>query len=94
MTATDFSIRIAGDDLVFSAAHLITLQGGVCERLHGHSYRVTAEACGPPNDCGYLVDFVVVRDALKAIIAELDHRVLLPTQDPALRVSSNRGEIR
>ena len=44
---SDFHIRIADDDLVFCAAHFITLEGGGCERLHGHTYRVAAEVHGP-----------------------------------------------
>jgi 6-pyruvoyltetrahydropterin/6-carboxytetrahydropterin synthase len=93
MSMSDYHVRIANDDLVFCAAHFITLEGGGCERLHGHSYLVAAEIYGPLNDCGYVVDFLVVRDALKSIIAELDHRVLLPAQHPAIRLSSQHGEV-
>ena len=42
-----FHVRVAGDELVFSAGHFITLQSGSCERLHGHSYRVAAEIWRP-----------------------------------------------
>jgi 6-pyruvoyltetrahydropterin/6-carboxytetrahydropterin synthase len=89
----EFHDRIANDDLVFSAAHFITLEGGACERLHGHTYRVAADVYGPLNDYRYVVDFLVVREALKEIVAELDHRVLLPTQHPAIRVSPQSGEV-
>lgn len=88
-----FHIRIANDDLVFSAGHFITLAGGTCERLHGHTYRVAAEVYGPLNADQYVADFVAVAGALKAILAELDHRMLLPTQHPAIRVASRAGEI-
>ena len=47
MNMSDFHVRIADDDLVFSAAHFITLEGGACERLHGHTYRVAAEVYRP-----------------------------------------------
>jgi 6-pyruvoyltetrahydropterin/6-carboxytetrahydropterin synthase len=89
----EFHVRVAGDDLVFCAGHFITLPGGVCERLHGHSYRVAAEVYGPLDDSGCVVDFVAVRDALKAIFAELDHRMLLPTGHPAVRVDLRAGEV-
>ena len=56
-----FHIRLAGDDLVFSAGHFITLADGQCERLHGHTYRVTAEIHGPLGVEHYVVDFVAVR---------------------------------
>jgi len=44
-----FHIRIAGDELVFDAAHFITAADG-CEHLHGHSYRVAIEVSGPLDE--------------------------------------------
>ena len=88
-----FHIRIANDDLVFSAAHFITLSGGQCEPLHGHTYRVAAEVDGPLDENQYVVDFIAVRDSLRSIVAQLDHRVLLPTEHSAIRVSSGTGEV-
>ena len=49
----NFHVRIANDDLVFSAGHFITLGGGRCERLHGHTYRVAAEVSGPAHCSTY-----------------------------------------
>ena len=40
---SNFIIRIAGDDLLFSASHFITFEGGGCEALHGHDFHVAAE---------------------------------------------------
>jgi 6-pyruvoyltetrahydropterin/6-carboxytetrahydropterin synthase len=88
-----FHIRIANDDLVFSAGHFITLEGGECERLHGHTYHVAAEVHGPVGENQYVIDFVAVGNALKAIVAELDHRVLLPTRHPAIHVSTRAGQV-
>jgi 6-pyruvoyltetrahydropterin/6-carboxytetrahydropterin synthase len=88
-----FHIRLAGDDLIFSAGHFITLAGGGCERLHGHTYRVAAEIHGPLGDEQYVVDFLAVGNALKGIVAELDHRMLLPMRHPAICVSAAAGEV-
>jgi 6-pyruvoyltetrahydropterin/6-carboxytetrahydropterin synthase len=88
-----FSIRVASDDLVFSAGHFITLDNGECERMHGHSYRVTAELHGPLDECQYVIDFIAVRDILKGILAELDHRVLLPDRNPTIHVASRTNEV-
>ena len=89
----DFHVRIANDDLVFSAAHFITWGPAACERLHGHSYRVAAEVSGPLDEHQCVVDFAAVRGALEEIIAELDHRVLLPAEHAALRVSAGAEEV-
>ncbi len=88
-----FHVRISKDDLVFSAGHFITLEGDTCERLHGHNYRVAAEVHGPLDENHYVVDFLALRDALREIIGQLDHRVLLPTDHPSIRVTKGKEEI-
>jgi 6-pyruvoyltetrahydropterin/6-carboxytetrahydropterin synthase len=87
-----YRVRIANDDLVFSAGHFITLDDGACERLHGHNYRVAAEVHGPLGKSHYVVDFIALRDTLRAILDELDHRVLLPTEHPEIRVAADECE--
>jgi len=89
----NYSIRVANDNLTFSAGHFVTLEDGCCERLHGHSYRVAAEISGPLNENQYVVDFVAVREVLKTVLSELDHRVLLPGQHPAICVSAGPKEV-
>ena len=88
-----FCVRIAQNDLVFSAGHFITFEGGQCERLHGHNYRVAVEVYGPLDENHYVVDFVGLRDTLRAIVAELDHRMLLPMEHPHLRVNAVGDEV-
>jgi len=81
-----YHVRVTKDYLVFSAAHFITYGGDICERLHGHNYRVTAEVHGPLDKNHYVVDFIVVRDALQRIVQTWDHHMLLPTKHPEIRV--------
>ena len=88
-----FHVRISKNDLVFSAGHFITLEGDRCERLHGHNYRVAAEVHGPLDENHYVIDFLALRDTLRTIISQLDHRVLLPTEHPAIRITADRQEV-
>ena len=88
-----FSIRLDKEYHVFSAAHFITFNGNVCERLHGHNYRVLAEVEGPLDENAYVIDFIAVRDELKLIVDELDHRVLLPTGHPLIKVVADDREV-
>ena len=81
-----YHVRVTKDYLVFSAAHFITYGGDICERLHGHNYRVTAEVQGPLDENHYVVDFIVVREALQRIVQTWDHHMLLPTKHPEIRV--------
>src|SRR5438874_13634331 len=88
-----YSVRLEKEHHVFSAAHFITYSGDVCERLHGHNYRVAVEVEGPLDENQYVIDFIALRDELKAITDELDHRVLLPTSHPLIRVTAGDREI-
>jgi 6-pyruvoyltetrahydropterin/6-carboxytetrahydropterin synthase len=88
-----YHVRIDKEYLVFSAAHFITFAGDICERLHGHNYRLAAEVAGPLDENHYVVDFIALRDSLKSIVDELDHYVLLPTEHPLIRVAAGEREV-
>lgn len=87
-----FRVRVTKDHLVFSAAHFVTI-GDYCERLHGHNWRVAAEVAGPLDANTFVVDFIALRDELQGIVADLDHRMLVPTQHPRLQVVCTDREV-
>jgi 6-pyruvoyltetrahydropterin/6-carboxytetrahydropterin synthase len=78
--ATRYKVRVSKDYLVFCSGHFITYAGGLCERLHGHNYRVAVEVEDELDQNHYVFDFVALKDRTRAIVNELDHRMLLPTQ--------------
>jgi len=86
-------IRIAGDQLVFSAGHFITLADGVCESVHGHDYRVIVKLWGAPGPHGFLVDYVALEKVVQAILTEWDHKLLLPTEHPEIHVVAGPQEV-
>jgi 6-pyruvoyltetrahydropterin/6-carboxytetrahydropterin synthase len=88
-----FRVRVTKDHLVFSAAHFITFDGGVCERLHGHNWRTAVELAGSLDENHYVFDFIALRDALAAIVAQLDHRMLLPAHHPQIEVRREGAEV-
>ena len=81
-----WSVRVTKDTLVFSAAHFITFNRNICERIHGHNWRVEAEIEGPLDENHYVFDFIALRDGLQALVYELDHRVILPDRHPSILV--------
>lgn len=93
MTETAFRVRVTKDHLVFSAAHFITFNGNVCERLHGHNWRVAAEIVGPLDENRYVFDFIALRDRLQEIVNRLDHRMLLALRHPTILVTPGPEEI-
>ena len=70
---------------VFSAAHFITLGGNARDRPHGHNYRAMAEVEGPVDESHSMVDFITLRDALKAVTDPPDHFMLQPTEHPTIK---------
>ena len=88
-----YRVRLDKECHVFSAAHFITFNGNVCERLHGHNYRVAALVEGPLDENQYVIDFIALRDELKAITDELDHHVLLPASHPLIRVTAGDKQV-
>jgi len=88
-----YHVRLDKEYHVFSAAHFITFNGNICERLHGHNYRVFAEVHGPLDENRYVIDFIALRDSLKEITDELDHHVLLPTEHSQIKVNAGEREV-
>ncbi|HEV8599777.1 MAG TPA: 6-pyruvoyl tetrahydropterin synthase family protein [Gemmatimonadales bacterium] len=83
-----FKVSVAKEYLSFSSAHFITLAGHQCESLHGHNYRigVTVEG-GIDPECAFVVDFGVLKRIVRPYVQAIDHRVLLPTGNPKLKLS-------
>jgi 6-pyruvoyltetrahydropterin/6-carboxytetrahydropterin synthase len=88
-----YRVRVTKDHLVFSAAHFITFNGNICERLHGHNWRVAVEVWGPLDENSYVFDFIALRDATQKLVNELDHRMLLPTAHPKIKVTATEREV-
>ena len=61
----------------FSSAHIIH-EYEKCGRLHGHTYAVHAKIYGEPDSKGIILDFSILKEKLRIIVNELDHRVLIP----------------
>jgi 6-pyruvoyltetrahydropterin/6-carboxytetrahydropterin synthase len=69
-----YTVRIEDS---FAAAHFLADYHGKCERLHGHNYGVRVTASGRDlGKGGMLVDFGVLKTALRGVTAELDHSSL------------------
>ncbi|HLW77459.1 MAG TPA: 6-carboxytetrahydropterin synthase QueD [Bryobacteraceae bacterium] len=61
----------------FAAGHALRNYKGKCENIHGHNFRVQVKIEGDRLDStGLLVDFIDVKNSLRAIIDRLDHQFL------------------
>ena len=86
-THGEFRIRVKKDYTVFSSTHFITFAGHRCESLHGHNYRVGVALDGAIDEDGwYVLDFSLVKRLMRQLCDEIDHKVLLPLENPKLGI--------
>jgi 6-pyruvoyltetrahydropterin/6-carboxytetrahydropterin synthase len=81
-----FKVRVAKESFIFCSGHFISYEGDKCERLHGHNYRTAVEVEGPLDANWYVFDFIALKHLTRAITDELDHRMMLATRNPFIRV--------
>ncbi len=77
----------------FSVSHYIP-RHHTCGRLHGHTYAVGCVFRGeidPGTDM--VMDFIAVKGAIRELCDELDHHVLVPTENPHSQVAVGDTEV-
>jgi 6-pyruvoyltetrahydropterin/6-carboxytetrahydropterin synthase len=88
MSSERYTVRVTKDYLVFCSGHFISYEGDKCERLHGHNYRTAVEIEGRLDPNHYVFDFIALKQATRVITNELDHRMMLPTRNPFIRLET------
>ena len=81
-----YAIRVYKQYFNFAASHFLIFGDGTRERLHGHNYQVTVRLDGDCSAGDLVVDFIPFKPIVKGICDELDHRTLLPRDNPRLRL--------
>lgn len=74
--------------ITFSATHIIPMHAK-CGRLHGHDYAINAMIEGEMGADGVIMDFINLKEFLRGIASELDHRVLIPRRAKGVRVEDD-----
>jgi 6-pyruvoyltetrahydropterin/6-carboxytetrahydropterin synthase len=89
-----FRVEVSKDYLVFASAHFITFRGHQCESLHGHNYRVGVAVEGAvDSECLFVLDFSVLKRIVRTLVDEIDHKVLLPTENPKLKFHETGAQL-
>jgi 6-pyruvoyltetrahydropterin/6-carboxytetrahydropterin synthase len=90
-----FRVQVSKDYLVFASAHFITFRGHQCETLHGHNYRVGVAVEGSVDaEAFFVLDFSILKQLTRRFVDEIDHKVLLPTQNPKLSYHEDGDRLR
>ena len=89
-----FRVQVSKDYLVFASAHFITFRGHQCESLHGHNYRVGVAVEGAVDaECLFVLDFSVLKRIVRKLVDEIDHKVLLPTENSKLAFHESGAQL-
>ncbi len=86
MANEKYKVSVTKDHLVFCSGHFISYEGSKCERLHGHNYRTRVEIEGKLDENYYVFDFIALKHRTKEIVDALDHRLMLPRNNPVIQV--------
>jgi 6-pyruvoyltetrahydropterin/6-carboxytetrahydropterin synthase len=81
-----YRIHVSKDNLMFAAGHFVSYDGDKVEPLHGHNYRLGVAVEGPTDENAYVFNFVTLKRIMKRVADELDHRMLLPRDNPLIAV--------
>jgi len=77
----------------FSSAHIIP-EYAKCGRLHGHTYAVHAKIGGKLDSKGIIMDFSLLKDVLREIVNELDHRILIPEKSNVVKIEKGKDSVK
>jgi 6-pyruvoyltetrahydropterin/6-carboxytetrahydropterin synthase len=81
-----YRVHISKDNLIFAAGHFVSYDGEKVEPLHGHNYRMSVTVEGPVEENCYVFNFVTLKRMMKRVADELDHRMILPRDNPLIAV--------
>lgn len=91
--ARTFSIEVAKDYFNFASAHFLIFSNGQREPLHGHNYQVSVKLDGEIDHAGVVLDFITFKPIVKQVCDSLDHRTLVQTESPVLKVRQRPKDI-
>jgi 6-pyruvoyltetrahydropterin/6-carboxytetrahydropterin synthase len=81
-----YHVHVSRDNLMFAAGHFVSYDGDKVEPLHGHNYRFGVTVEGPLDANAYVFNFVTLKRLMKRVADELDHRTILPRDNPLISV--------
>jgi 6-pyruvoyltetrahydropterin/6-carboxytetrahydropterin synthase len=88
-----FTIDVAKDYFNFAAAHFLIFDNGQREALHGHNYQVAVRLEGELDRTGVVLDFITFKPLVKRVCDALDHRTLIQSDSPVLKVEKRDSSV-
>lgn len=87
------TIRLAKQNMKFSAGHFTIFSATERERLHGHNFTVEVDIEARMLGNGMCFDYGLYKDRVVALCRELNEWVILPTRSPHLRIEEDGDHV-
>jgi 6-pyruvoyltetrahydropterin/6-carboxytetrahydropterin synthase len=88
-----YAIRVYKEYFNFAAAHFLIFADGSREELHGHNYQAQVKLEGELVEGELVVDFIPFKPMFKKLCDDLDHRTLLPRDNPHLEIIEEESRV-
>jgi 6-pyruvoyltetrahydropterin/6-carboxytetrahydropterin synthase len=88
-----FSIRVYKQYFNFASSHFMIFNDGTREPLHGHNYRVQVKGNALVLTNDMVLDFLDIKPIVRKVCDSLDHKLLIPTRNPMLKISEVQNNI-
>ena len=84
--SSHFSLKVYKQYFNFASSHFLLFEDGSREPLHGHNYRVSVRGRHPTLKSDVVIDFLHIKPIVRKICDSLDHKLLLPKENPQLTI--------
>ena len=75
-------LKVGVQGFTFDSAHYTKGVSEKCMNLHGHTFRLDVEVEGEVDpETGMVIDFGIVKNVVRKILEEYDHKVIVPRKD-------------
>lgn len=88
----NYEVCVQSPEFKFGAAHFVAYHG-YRERLHGHGYNLSLKLCGTRGVDGYVVDFSVLKKAVREFCKEMNEYVLIPIKSNVLQFTEDNTNL-
>lgn len=82
----NYSIKVYKQYFNFASSHFLIFDDGTREPLHGHNYRVMLKGEVSELKSDMVFDFLDIKPIVREVCDSLDHKLLLPKQNPRLKI--------
>lgn len=87
------TIRLAKENMKFSAGHFTIFSATERERVHGHNFRVEVDIEADMLGNGMCFDYGIYKARIVALCRELNEWMILPTRSSHLRIEEDGDHV-